>query len=262
MSSRRPPPDWQMPPGLNRGLWDYVHDAGIAQRYDASLVGSSLFQADLRYVRRHCPGPARLVDLGCGTGRLALSLAQDGWQVLGVDLSMEMLRVARRRASELGVRVELLQANLVELDALADASFDHAACLFSTLGLIVGAAARRRVLEQTFRLLRPGGHFIVHVHNRWWHLRDGPGRRWLLGDLGRRLRGLPSGDRQMPPHQGIGSLTMHLFTRGECIQELTTVGFELLDVTPVGLGSEAHLRWPWLLGGFRAYGFLMAARKP
>ena len=76
-------------------------------------------------------------------------------------------------------------SNLAELGCLAGGGFDHAACLFSTLGMVVGADVRRRVVGHAFRLLRPGGRFILHVHNRWFHLRDGSiyknSTRWLLG---------------------------------------------------------------------------------
>jgi ubiquinone/menaquinone biosynthesis C-methylase UbiE len=251
------PPDWQMPPGVNRALWDYLHDEAIARRYDASLAGSTLFQADVDYVERHCPGPARLIDLGCGTGRLLIRLAKAGWGGVGVDLSAEMLAEARRRAAEVGVPIDLIQGNLAELDAVADASFDHAACLFSTLGMVVGEEARRRVVGHAFRVLRPGGTFVLHVHNRWWGLRDPVGRRWLLSDLWRN-----TGDRVMPPQQGVGQLTMHLFTRREATGLLRDAGFRVVDVTPVGLGASASLRCPWLLGGWRASGFLIAATVP
>ncbi len=91
---RPPPPDWQLPPGVNRGLWDYLHDAGLARSYDAGLAGSSLFARRSRFVERHCPHPGRLIDLGCGTGRLLLAFARRGYWVLGVDLSAEMLAEA------------------------------------------------------------------------------------------------------------------------------------------------------------------------
>src|SRR5206468_1805329 len=128
---RPPPADWQLPPGVDRGLWDYLHDPGVARNYDAGLAGTPLFEVDQRFVERHCPQPGRLIDLGCGTGRLLVPFAQRGYWVLGVDLSAEMLAVARRRATEAQAPVQLLRANLTDLGALADGSFDHATCLFS-----------------------------------------------------------------------------------------------------------------------------------
>src|SRR2546423_10025387 len=83
-------PDWQLPPGVTRGLWDYLHDADIALHYDAGLAGSSLVEIDQRFAERHFDRPGRLIDLGCGTGRLLVKFARRGYWTLGVDLSEQM----------------------------------------------------------------------------------------------------------------------------------------------------------------------------
>src|SRR5947209_14578512 len=110
------PPDWQFPPGVTRGLWDYLHDPGLARRYDATLAGAPLLEADVRFCEEHFDRPGRLIDLGCGTGRLLVPFPRRGYWVLGVDLSEEMLRVAAEKAAAAGVPVHLLRANLVELE--------------------------------------------------------------------------------------------------------------------------------------------------
>jgi SAM-dependent methyltransferase len=261
----RPDPrraDWQLPAGVDRGLWDYLTDAGVARGYDAALAGSSLFQIDLPFVGRHCPVNGRLIDLGCGTGRLLMSLARRGTRVLGVDLSAEMLAVAREKARQSGVSVDLLRANVTELDCLAANSFDAAACLFSTLGMVRGAQERRRVVAHAHRLLRPGGRFILHVHNRWFNLWDRDGRRWLLRNtLGSLVGRAALGDRLMPVHQGIANLTLHLFTRREVCRLLKGVGFRVIEVKPVSIHPDGELSCPWWLGRLRAYGYLIAAER-
>lgn len=253
-------PDWRLPPGVSRHLWDYTQDPALAQNYDADLAGTPLLQLDLAFCARHFPQPGRLLDLGCGTGRLLLPFAERGWWVLGVDLSAAMLGVAGAKAAAAGVTIHRLRANLVELDCLAEHSFDHAACLFSTLGMVQGAEHRERVLRHVARVLRPGGRFVLHVHNRWFSLWDRAGRWWLLRDgivalLGRRS----GGDRPMPPHQGLAGLTLHLFTRREVLDLLQATGFRVLEVQPVGLGPKGRVGWP---AGLRAYGYLIAAEVP
>lgn len=259
--ARRHLPDWQLPAGVNRGLWDYVHDRDLARQYDARLAGSPLVDVDVAFVEEHCPTPGRLLDLGCGTGRLLVPLARRGYFAVGVDLSREMLAVAQGKATAAGVRVQLVEGNITQLEGFAEASFDHVACLFSTLGMVLGAANRQRCAEGVFRLLRPGGIFVLHVHNRWWNLWDGPGRRWLLwdwwtGTTADRERG----DRRMETHQGIAGLTLHLFTRREAARLLTEAGFSIREVRPVGLGGKFSAAW-WF-GGLRAYGYLIAAQRP
>jgi ubiquinone/menaquinone biosynthesis C-methylase UbiE len=235
----------------------------VARGYDASLAGTPLFDLDQRFVERHCPRPGRLLDLGCGTGRLLLAFARRGYRVLGVDLSPEMLAVARAKADEAGVAVALVRANLAQLDGLADASFDYAACLFSTLGMVLGRGQRERVVAHTFRVLRPGGRFVLHVHNRWFNVWDRPGRAWLVRDALRSwLSGREVGDRPMPPHQGVVGLTLHHFTAREARRLLTGAGFRLLEVRPVGLGPADEQRRPGWFGWLRAYGYLLAAERP
>lgn len=247
-------PDWQLPPGVTRALWEQLHDPDAARAYDARLRDTPLLERDIAFVLEHCQPPGRLIDLGCGTGRLCLELAGRGYSPVGVDLSPEMLRVAAEKASTLGIHLPLVQANLVQLDAFADASFDHAACLFSTLGLIAGADHRLTFLRHVHRLLRPGGKLVLHLHNRWFLLGTRHGRRLLARNLFR-------GDFLMPPHAGAGPIPMHLFRRTEIRRLLRAAGFRLLDVLPVGAGANARLHLPWLLPGLRAYGFLVAARK-
>lgn len=257
------PADWQLPPGVSRGLWDYLHDAGLARGYDASLAGSPLLTVDLHFTEERFPSPGRLIDLGCGTGRLAVSFARRGFCTVAVDLSEEMLRVVGEKATAAGVTVGRVQANLVELDGLRDGAFDYAACLFSTLGMVTGADERRRVIGHVYRLLRPGGRFVLHVHNRWFNFWDAPGRRWLAVDVLKSVVGRAgAGDRPMPVHQGIAGLSLHHFTRGEAVRLLRQAGFRVLEVLPVGLRDGGKLPRPWWLGWLRAYGYLIAVERP
>ena len=108
----QPLPDWQLPPGVTRGLWSSLQDAEAARRYDEGLVGSRLLEVDVAFARRHFARPGRLLDLGCGTGRLLLPFARQGFPVLGVDLSEEMLRVAGSKAAAAGLAIQRVKANL------------------------------------------------------------------------------------------------------------------------------------------------------
>jgi ubiquinone/menaquinone biosynthesis C-methylase UbiE len=257
------PPDWQLPRGVNRGLWDYLHDADVARGYDQSLAGTPLLTTDVRFAEEYFDRPGKLIDLGCGTGRLLLPFARQGFWVLGVDLSEEMLRVAGEKARATGVTVHRLKANVVELSGLAGLSFDYATCLFSTLGMVMGLAERRQVVNHVYRLLRPGGRFVLHVHNRWFNFWDRAGRAWLARDVVRSILGSKTaGDRVMPVHQGVAGLTLHLFTRREAVALLRSAGFRIVEARPVGLGANGRVAAAWWFGAIRAYGYLIAAERP
>ncbi|HKA06399.1 MAG TPA: class I SAM-dependent methyltransferase [Gemmataceae bacterium] len=239
-------PDWQLPPGTDRGLWDYVSSERVAREYDSELAGSPLLEIDLRFAERHFSTPGRLIDLGCGTGRLLIHFARRGFSCLGVDLSEAMLNVAQEKAKEAGVVIETLKANLVELDAMPSASFNYAACFFSTLGMIRGADNRRQFLHHVRRILKPGGVFVLHAHNDRYRFGRGLGQR-----------GPEPGDRTMPQVRGGAELTLHHYTRRELVRALTAAGFRIRELMPVSADGPllAARFWP----AVRAYGFLVAA---
>ncbi|MBI1832384.1 MAG: methyltransferase domain-containing protein [Planctomycetes bacterium] len=255
-------PLWRLPPGVSRGLWDTLNDPAVAGAYDANLADTPLLSLDIPFVLEHCRPPGRIVDLGCGTGRLALALAKCGYTPVAIDLSAEMLKVLGDKAVARQLQIPRLRANLVDLGCLADSSFDHAACLFSTLGLIEGEANRRRFLDHVARLLKPGGTFVVHVHNRWSLLGTRHGRRLLAKNLvGSWLGNEARGDFVMPPNQGLGTMAMHLFTQREIERSLKGAGMSIVELRPIGLRPDGRLRMAWCFGRLRAYGYLIAARK-
>lgn len=241
-------PDWQLPPGVDRGLWDYLHNDTMVRHYDEALAGTPLLRVDVEFCERHFPIPGRLIDLGCGTGRLLCHFARKGLDCLGVDLSEAMLAVAAEKAGREGLTIPLLRANLVELDAVAEASFDCAACLFSTFGMIRGAENRQKFLRHVGRILKPGGVFVLHVHNRRFRFGRGLGKK-----------GKEKGDRVMSQAHGGAELTLHHFMPHEIRTELLGAGFLVRTITPVGI--EGELRRPWWLPSVRAYGYLISAIK-
>jgi ubiquinone/menaquinone biosynthesis C-methylase UbiE len=262
MLAMEKPPSWRLPEGVSSSLWDYIHSEEVAGEYDSRLASSALFLQDAEFVQRYCQTPGKLIDLGCGTGRMLVDCARRGHWVLGVDLSERMLAQAQLRTRAAGLPVQLLKANLVSLSCLAAESFQYAICLFSTLGMIQGASNRRRTIAGVSRILQPGGCFVLHVHNRWFSISDPGGRHWLLVDTWRRWSGsLEAGDRPMPPHQGVAGLALHHFSRGEIVALLEQSGFQILEVRPVGLEGNGALRQPWFAPCLRAYGYLVAARK-
>jgi SAM-dependent methyltransferase len=102
---------------------------------------------------------ARILDLGCGTGRNAVALAQAGAKVLAVDPSAELLGAARDRCDAAEVRVELHQAELAELAFLRSDSIDAAISVMA-LGSVDDLA---RVFRQVHRVLKPEAPLVCSV---------------------------------------------------------------------------------------------------
>lgn len=243
-------PDWQLPTGVDRGLWDYLHATDMAASYDETMRTSPLATADVVFCEQAFPQPGRLVDLGCGTGRLCRHFAAKGYECIGVDLSDQMLAQAHQASS--GLRIEYLKGNLVDLTQLPQGSFDYAACLFSTLGMVRGAENRVKVVANTFRLLKPGGRFVLHVHNRYFR---GLGWKRVLGQRCQTLLGhTNAGDITMPQAYGGAPLTLHHFTRREVLSLLAVTGFAVQEV--LALGDDGRPAT-----GSRVYGWLILTER-
>ncbi len=98
------------------------------------------------------------LEIAVGTGR-NLSYYADGVRLTGVDISPAMLGIARQRAHELGVEVDLRTGDAQAL-AFPDASFDT---VVSTLSMCTIPDYRQAVIEAR-RVLRPGGTFLLFEH--------------------------------------------------------------------------------------------------
>ena len=263
MSGRAAPPAWRLPEGVNAALWEYAHAERLAIEEDDYFRGHPLFAVDARLLDARFVEPGPLVDLGCGAGRLSLQFARRGFPVVAVDLSHAMLHEVGRRAwSEGRLAIGLVQANLCRLGCLPDGQFAYALSMFSTLGMIRGAAARRAALAEAARILRPGGRLALHAHNLWLNLRDRQGCAWLLGQAGRRLLGRRDvGDRRMT-YRGIPGMEVHLYRWGELRRELRGAGFRIDEVVPIDAVHARPIAAPWLGHAIRAGGWIVFATRP
>lgn len=116
---------------------------------------------------RLAPG-ARVLDLGCGTGRHSVELARRGYRMLGVDLSRGMLREARAAARAAAAQVDWVQADATRF--LAPEAFDGAICLCEgSFGLANDGedpiAHDRAIAFNLSRCLRPGGRLVLTALN-------------------------------------------------------------------------------------------------
>ena len=104
--------------------------------------------------------PGRALDLACGAGRNAVWLAEQGWQVTGVDFSDVAIDNARRLAGDRGVAVEWLVADLGEWEPAANA-FDLVVVLY----LHLPAEERRPIMRRAAAALAGGGTILVVGHH-------------------------------------------------------------------------------------------------
>jgi SAM-dependent methyltransferase len=138
------------------------HFDEVAAHYDHSLpphVTEHYLGRRAAFVLSRVRPPARVLDVGCGTGVLAGRLAEEGYDMVGVDPSAGMLDVMRDRFPA----VQAVQGSGAELPFGAG-EFDLALSV-ATLHHIADPDAVRRTLTEMARVVRPGGRVLVWDHN-------------------------------------------------------------------------------------------------
>ncbi len=131
--------------------------ADVAARYDQETAGMPAepvvdFLAALA-------GDGAALELGIGTGRIALPLAQRGVSVRGIDLSPEMVAKLRekRGAEAIGVTIGDFATTRVE------GTFALVYLVFNTIGNLTTQDAQVACFANAAAHLRPGGHFVIEV---------------------------------------------------------------------------------------------------
>jgi SAM-dependent methyltransferase len=120
-----------------------------------------------------------LLDLACGPGRYAIPFAQAGFNVTAVDRSGFLLDQARDRATRTNAPVEWVEQDMRQF--VRPAAFDLAINLFTSFGYFEDPAENRRVLENLFAGLKPGGTFVFdHLGKEVLAARFQPTRSELL----------------------------------------------------------------------------------
>lgn len=136
----------------------------LALRYDA-LTRDVDYEGWADYLEKHfdrAGGEIRtVVDLACGTGSLTVQLAGRGYEVIGVDLSPDMLAVAADKCGELDPPPLLLCQDMSRLRLMAPA--DAVVCCLDSLNYVTRPAAARRTFRRVWEALRPGGLFLFDI---------------------------------------------------------------------------------------------------
>ncbi|MHC5026581.1 MAG: class I SAM-dependent methyltransferase [Planctomycetota bacterium] len=111
---------------------------------------------------RYGTGGRKLLEPACGSGRLLHAMAERGWAVTGFDLSPGMLRFAKQRLKDAGLRGRATTADMAAFDV--GGGFDLAHCLVSTFKYLRTEDDARGNLECVADALQPGGVYVLGLH--------------------------------------------------------------------------------------------------
>lgn len=143
-------------PGAMPGYGPASYGDGFADVYDDWYADVSPPEATAAFVSARSAGP--VLELGCGTGRLAAPLRGEGVGVVGLDASTAMLEQSLARHPE----VPVVAADMTEIP-VRDGSVGAVLIAFNTLFNLVTDSGQRRCLTQARRALAPGGIVVVEA---------------------------------------------------------------------------------------------------
>jgi SAM-dependent methyltransferase len=190
-----------------------------------NLLDPGWWRFEWRYWRRKTPwdtqvtppevmefleaAPAGLaLDLGCGTGTNAITLAQFGWQVTGIDFSPKAIATARKKAAKKRLPIEFYIADVAELDDLAG-PFAYALDIGCLFGL--KPEDRKKYAAGLARMLPSAARYMLYA----WLPQTRHGRTWGIcaAEVGELFDSDFKLDRMVISHDGGGDSAWYWFTR-------------------------------------------------
>ena len=195
----------------------YYQDRGVAQKYDsqfrsplrlsnlrAKLIGSGEMRAFSRLLK-HAPAGGSVLDVACGTGRYTQLLLSRGYQVGGIDISSEMLAIARARINNDPDLLFMLNGDAENLP-FEDKQFDGVTCM--RLFHRIPPTARLQMLREVKRVARKWAILFFGMSTPWLSV-----RRAVRSKL---LAGRPSNPYPISPAEMRDELQAAGFTLRDC----------------------------------------------
>lgn len=134
-------------------IWDIFPELYDLEHHAWSVYDQSFYLEEAQQY-------ASILELACGTGRVAIPIAQTGVPIVGLDISEKMLALARQKAGDLP-NLSLVQGDMESFEL--NQKFDLIILCYSSIFCLTTTAAQKRMLGQVRRHLKPGGRFVMDI---------------------------------------------------------------------------------------------------
>ena len=150
------------------------HDRLLAHYYDLEYKD---YAVDVPFYVEHArildrAHSSSVIELGCGTGRIALGLAEAGYRVLCLDTSQAMLDICTERAQAQGLSSKIVPVlgDMRRLEDLPPAKYALACCALNTFAYLTTIADQRAMLTSLHALMQPDGVLLLDLTPPFPHL--------------------------------------------------------------------------------------------
>lgn len=203
----------------------YFETAEVVADYARAVDEVGLWESEKAVVLPLVEKSSKILELGCGAGRIGINLARLGYEnVLSTDFSENMVKVANAIIERDGLDMSARVCDATAIDLPSD-SFDAVIFGFNGLMQIPKAENRFRAMEEIFRVLKRGGKFVFTTHDRktprnrsYWLSEE---KQWLHGVQDPRLDDF--GDIYYRGEHG--NIFIHSPSKEEVLESLRDAGF-------------------------------------
>jgi demethylmenaquinone methyltransferase / 2-methoxy-6-polyprenyl-1,4-benzoquinol methylase len=186
---------------------------------------------------KECSNSRKMLDLGCGTGDLSVSVAKlskGETEITGLDYSEPMLEMAREKVRKAGASVTFVNGDAAKLP-FPDGFFDCVGISFAFRNLTYRNPITQKALSEVLRVLKPGGRFVAVESSQptpkfvrfFFHLY----LRVFVANVGF----LVSGNRGA--YKYLAESAVHFYMPDEIKQLLLKAGFKTIRYKPLFLGA-------------------------
>ncbi len=198
-------------------------------------------ETTLHFIKKHFPKRGLILDAGGGPGRYTVTLAQQGYEMILLDMTPANVAFAQRqiKRSGLGHRVrDVIEGSIVDLSRFDDNTFDGVICLGGPLSHVVDKRKRDKAVRELVRVAKPGAPIAVSVMSR-------------LSVLVVELTLFPE-EVEMPHYQKLlntgdylgqyGFTACHFFLPEEFHEAFADQGVEVLEMVGLEGISSSHIK--------------------
>nr|MBC8495712.1 class I SAM-dependent methyltransferase [archaeon] len=134
------------------------------------LNKKGLFPEEEILIKKHLKPGKKVLVIGCGAGRECFVLAEMGFEVVGVDISKEMVAAAKKLSEKKKLNIKFFESNILDFDYKKE-SFDYVLMLEQMYNLIPFKKNRLLLLKKVRFLLKKNGLFIFSAYSKlYFHL--------------------------------------------------------------------------------------------
>jgi|HigsolmetaAR203D_1030402.scaffolds.fasta_scaffold00595_20 SAM-dependent methyltransferase len=138
---------------------EWFEDESQVQHYYNEAIDKIILPAEKYFLGNISRKPSKILDIGCGTGRISMYLAELGHDVTGIDVSSEMIKIARGFVKNSSLKINFFVVDNELHKFHNDNQFDY--ILAFKVYCYLPAAGRVRFLEQAWKMLKPGGCLLL-----------------------------------------------------------------------------------------------------